>query len=405
MIVLGRQLAVLMFALLALMPASVSAQSQFSPELQVGNTVVTRYQIDQRARFLALIGASGDVRGIAREQLINEAIQVSAARDAEFEPTPELVEAGMAEFAGRANLETEQLIQLLGQAGIEPQTFRDFIAAGVAWRELIRARFSDAARASIPRVQLSRTLAQTGTEGGLRVLVSEILLPATTQETTLASRTRAAELSQITDEDAFSAAARQFSVANSSANGGRLAWTALESLPEEVRGIIGALVPGQTSRPVELGNAIGVFHLREVEQVEAGATDSLLVDYALFIVGGGPVEAARVAGRVDVCDDLYGAAIGLPEDRLIRETASLPEIPADIRAELAVLDENEASTALTRGGSATVLMLCERRPGLENTVDLDIVGTRLLNIRLTTTAAHFLAELRADAVVIDLTAN
>ena len=111
------------------------------------------------------------------------------------------------------------------------------------------------------------------------------------------------------------------------------------------------------------------------------------------------------ASRVDVCDDLYGAALGLPEDRLIRETVPSAEIPADIRAELTSLDENEISTALTRGGRATVLMLCERRPGLENTVDLDIVGTRLLNTRLTTTAAHFLAELRADAVVIDLTAN
>ena len=48
-------------------------------------------------------------------------------------------------------------------------------------------------------------------------------------------------------------------------------------------------------------------------------------------------------------------------------------------------------------------MLCQRRPGEDNTVDLDITGNRLVNTRLGTTAAHFLTELRAETIVIDLT--
>ena len=48
-------------------------------------------------------------------------------------------------------------------------------------------------------------------------------------------------------------------------------------------------------------------------------------------------------------------------------------------------------------------MLCERRPAQENTVDQGIIGTRLLNIRLNTTATHYLTELRAATTVIDLT--
>ena len=69
------------------------------------------------------------------------------------------------------------------------------------------------------------------------------------------------------------------------------------------------------------------------------------------------------------------------------------------------LDDGEATTALTRGGAATVLMLCERKAALESTVDADIVGNRLLNVRLGTKAAHYLAELRANTDVIDLSAN
>lgn len=180
-------------------------------------------------------------------------------------------------------------------------------------------------------------------------------------------------------------------------------WATLESLPDEVRGVIGALAPGQISRPIEIENAVAIFLLRELEQVQAGTEETILVDYALFIVEGGPSEAAVVAANVDVCEDLYGAAKGLPEDRLTRASVPTAQLPADIRAEVASLDENETSLALTRSGQATVLMLCERKPGAENTVDLEIIGNRLLNTRLTTTALHYLTELRATTTVIDLT--
>ena len=109
-----------------------------------------------------------------------------------------------------------------------------------------------------------------------------------------------------------------------------------------------------------------------------------------------------IGREVDVCDDLYGVARGLPEERLIRETVPSSELPADIRAEISRLDQNEISTSLTRGGRSTILMLCERKPALESTVDFDIVGNRLLNTRLGTMAADHLADLRADVIVVDL---
>ena len=396
---------VLLVAVLLLsgLPESGLAQGRFSPELQVGDRVVTRYQIEQRTRFLTLLGAPGDVRTVAREQLINEAIQLDAAEEAEIEVAPEQVEAGMAEFAARGNLNVEQVMQVLARAGVQPETFRDFIAAGVAWRELVRVRFSDDARASIPDDLVTRTLARTGTEGGVRLLLSEVLLPTATPETALASRERAAEIAALQGEEAFATAARRYSVAPSAARGGALNWTSLTDLPPRVQAIVGALAPGQTSRPLELENTIAVFFLRDREQVQSGTAEAILIDYALFTVDGGRAEAASVAARVDVCEDLFGEAQGLPEERLIREAVPRTQLAADIRAAVADLDENETSLALTRGGNATVLMLCERRPGLENSVDQNIIGNRLLNIRLNTTATHYLTQLRAGTIVIDLT--
>ncbi|MEM9972106.1 MAG: peptidylprolyl isomerase [Pseudomonadota bacterium] len=389
-------------AVALLMATAAQAQNRFAPIIQVGDSVVTRYELDQRTRFLALLNAPGDPRNIAREQLINEAVQLTAARDLGIVPSPEAIEAGLQEFAGRANLTAEEFTQALGQNGVDAETFRDFVTAGVAWREYSRARFAQPAR-DIPRVQIERTLAQTGTEGGLRVLVSEILLPATTPETTRASRQRAVELSQITSEAAFATAARQFSVAGSRANGGELDWVALESLPEATRGIIAGLTPGQISRPVPLENAIGVFLLRDAERAEAGTPENLQVDYALFLAGGTRSDTERIAARIDTCDDLYGEADGLPAERLIREQVAVDRLPADVRQAVASLDIGDTSTALKRSGQATVLMLCGRRASLESDVDFDLVANRLLNNRIGVIAADHLADLRANTFVVDLT--
>ncbi|MEM9970456.1 MAG: SurA N-terminal domain-containing protein, partial [Pseudomonadota bacterium] len=122
-------------AVALLMATAAQAQNRFAPIIQVGDSVVTRYELDQRTRFLALLNAPGDPRNIAREQLINEAIQLTAARDLGIVPSPEAIEAGLQEFAGRANLTAEEFTQALGQNGVEAETFRDFVTAGVAWRE------------------------------------------------------------------------------------------------------------------------------------------------------------------------------------------------------------------------------------------------------------------------------
>lgn len=376
-------------------------QGRFSPVLQVGDGIVTRYELDQRTRFLALLNAPGDPRNLAREQLINESIQMSAARSAGMAPSEDLIEQGMAEFAGRAELTAEEFVTALGENGVDASTFRDFIAAGVAWRDYVRETFADTAR-EIPQDIIRRTLARTGTEGGLRVLVSEVLLPANTPESAAASRARAADISAFSSETAFSAAAREVSIAPSSARGGELNWVDLDSLPDRVRGPISRLTPGQITRPIELENGIGVFLLRDVERVAAGTPETLDVDYALFITDGDRTVADAIAARVDVCDDLYGVAQGLPEDRLIRETRPASALAPDIRTALSNLDADESTTALTRSGKSTVLMLCDRRPALESSVDLDLVGNRLLNQKLGVIAADHLTELRANTIIVDL---
>ena len=121
------QYTALLAALVALLPQSALAQNRFEPIIQVGDGYITRHQFDQRVLFLSLLNAPGDPRNLARTQLVNEAIQARTARGAGFQLSIEELTAQQEQFAARANLPLDDFITALGQNGVQPETFRDFI--------------------------------------------------------------------------------------------------------------------------------------------------------------------------------------------------------------------------------------------------------------------------------------
>jgi peptidyl-prolyl cis-trans isomerase SurA len=237
------------------------------------------------------------------------------------------------------------------------------------------------------------------------VLLSEILLPAT-EEFIDRTAPLAEELSRtLRGEAAFADAARRFSAAGTREAGGRLDWIPLERIPSGVAVQILSLSPGQVTRPIRIGDVLAIFLLRGIEEGRAAPPEAVAVDYAQFFIPGGRsptalAEAARLRARVDTCDDLYGEARGLPEERLVRETLPQSQVPQDIALELARLDENEISTELVRGEALVFLMLCGRTLAVEDGPSRDEIRNRLVNQRLNAFSDGYLAELRADAHIV-----
>ncbi len=392
-----------LFGVACLFPLTVSAQNLFAPAAYVNDKVITEFEVEQRSRFLQVLGAPGDLREEARERLIEERLQLSAASRFNLTVSDEQIQGGIDEFASRANLSGEQLLVELDKAGIAPQTMRDFVSAGLIWRELVQGLFGP--RAQISEAELDRALAQTGSSGGLRVLLSEIILPTTPE---FAARTQALlpELQRIDTIAAFSTAASQYSASPSRARGGQLDWRAASALPPEIRNQVLSLRPGQVSRPIEVNNAVALFQLRDKRQTEAVAAGSFTVEYAQYYLPGGRSadtlrDARGVREDVDTCGDLYGVNKDNPEEQLVITTLPESDVPADIRRELDKLDANEVSTALTRNNGQTLvfLMLCGRTPTLTDDIAREDVRRQLVNDRLVSFATSYMEELRADALI------
>ncbi len=386
--------------------APATAQNLFAPVKKINGRVITAYELSQRMAFLTILKAPGNLRELAMEQLTNEALQRQAAEIADVKPTAEEILAGMEEFTARFDLDLEAFNNIIAQAGIAPETFRDFVSGGVAWRAVVRSRW--AGRIQVSDDEVDRQLALTRPGAGVRVLLSEIVLPAQTPAQLQASNARASEFSEITTLPAFAAAARQYSVAPSRGRSGRLQWMDLSNLPPAVAAQILPLAPGHVSDPIPVRNGIAVFQMRAIEETDAPEPTDVTVDYATLQLPGGRSEAtlseaAKIRARADTCNDLFGIVGDVPPEQLQREALPIAQVPTSYALELAKLDEGEVSTNLTSasGQNLVFLMLCSRTRDLPEEVSREDIKLQLQNQRLQSFANAYLDELKAAAHIED----
>lgn len=387
-------------------PQHGSAQSQFDPVITVNDLAITRYELDQRARMLGVFRAPGDPQTLAREQLIEDRLKVDAANAVGFQLPEGQVEVGMEEFAGRVNLTADELIQSLSQAGVDRATFRDFVQAGLVWRNFTQALFGP--RISVNEDDVARARAASSGPSSVRVLLSEIIIPVRPGQEQ-AAREQADRISDLKTQSQFADAARRFSATQSAANGGRMDWVPITQLPAALRPIILALGTGEITDPLPFEGAIALFQLRDIAETELPTPEFEAIEYAAYYIAGGRSDSAlsrarRITETVDTCDDLYGVAFGEAPETLERGSKAPEEIPADIALELSKLDPGEVSTALTRANGQTLvlLMLCGRTPAVEGEGPSAEQVTRFIqSSRLESFANGFLAQLRSEARIVE----
>lgn len=378
----------------------------FAPVVQVNGRGISGHEITQRMRLLALFRTPGDLETAARQALIDERVQLFAAARAGVLPSAAAIDAGVAEFAGRSGRTAEELLALLDEAGIDRRSFRDFVEAGLAWRDLVRQRFLG--RATVTEAEIDRALDSSARLGTAELRLAEIVLPARTAEEAARSEDLAARIrASITTFDAFSEAAGQFSVSPTRTGGGLLPEPLrLETLPPALGRTLMALRPGEITEPLALGeNVLVLFQMRGI--TDAGLPDpgAQELRYAEYLLPGAAQPATRaraeqIIARADTCADLHALALERPGERLRIDTRPAGQVPADLARVLALLDADEARIGPPRGDDLPVVMLCARTPLREEPVDRNRVRDRLVNERLALAGAQFLAELRAAAIIL-----
>ncbi len=392
----------LSFCFALLLPVSAAAQS-FTPAVTVNGDMITEYELEQRLLLLQALRFPGATFAAAEEALIEDRLKMQAAESAGVEITQDELEVAFEEFAQRGNLTTLEFLTVLDESGVDSQTFRDFVEAGLAWNAFVRGAFGP--RAAISDAELDRALALSATRSGARILLAEVVLPTQTPDMEAQAIAIAEEIQQTVRTQAqFSEAARRFSVAPTRATGGQREWINLSELPPQIASSLLTLAPGEISEVYPIGpQAIAVFQVRALEERRAQAPGAISVEYALLALPLDPTEAAartaELAGKVDTCDELYPIAREMPQGSLIRETVPTGSLPGPVATAIQRLDANESAQISTSAGPR-FLMLCSRVSASVEEVGLDQVRNQLVGQRIASYADSYLEELKADAKIV-----
>lgn len=417
-------------------PALAESSSGFSPVLYVNNSAITGYEIEQRVRFLTLLNFPGDIQAEAETGLIDDRLRQEAAKALGVMVSDQDLQGGMTEFAARANLDTTKFLVAIAQGGVDPETFRDFVRAGLAWRGAVRGRYVD--RVIVTDAEIDRGLsADYGRGEGPRVLISELLMRAGAGEMARAGNIANRLKATIHTEADFARAARENSVAASREAGGKLNWIPLSNLPPQVREMVSKTAQGQVTDPVPMNGYVGLFLVRGLTEGGKMAPANVVVDYAeLHLPAGAEAEAnlTRIRAASPTCDDLYTAAGGLPANQLQRHLLRHGQIAGSTGATLDRLDPNESAIQTYGDGSIGLVMLCSRtatradgpippevplvvpaQPArtakgeiISSVVDgagfgkgpgRDAVREEIINRKLSQFADAWLAQLKADAII------
>jgi peptidyl-prolyl cis-trans isomerase SurA len=256
----------LVLALALTLPVAGRAANPFEPALTVNTGVITRYDIEQRIKLLDALGADGDLRKLAVQQLTEDRVKLQAAKDLGIELPEGAIDAGVEEFATSRGLTMDDVYQVLEVRGIDLQTMDDFVESGLVWREVVANRFR--ARAAPSEADLDAALELARVTPREVLTLAEIALP-------FAERGEAETLDfadRLYREIAgggmsFAEAARQFSRSQSAERGGRMEPMPAAQLPSALRTQVLLLRPGQITRPVPISGGVALIQLVSVTQV------------------------------------------------------------------------------------------------------------------------------------------
>jgi len=382
----------------------------------VNDEIITRTDIEQR---LALFIASQRgvqippdemerLRAQMLRNLIDETLQIQAAREKEIKVDQKEVESFYSRFAQSFGHTAKSFSDYLKTIGSSERSVKRQIMGELAWRELQRRL----PRVSPPQDQVNSILERmNATRGAPEYRVAEIYLQATPEQAATVRARLAQIIEQIRAGASFPAYARQFSQATTAAVGGDLGWVRAEQLPAELASVLQAMPVGAISDPIQVPGGFSVLLLIDSRQVlVANPRDAVLSLMQMSIdLPAGTTEAqareradglARATQAMGGCGGAPQAASAVGAELVSNDAVRVRELPPLLQQMLLGLGVGQATQPFGSAERISVLVLCGRDdPKTAPTPTFASVSDALEEDRMNRQAQRFLRDLRRDAVI------
>ena len=383
----------------------------------VNGEVITGTDVDQRLALLAI--ASGGrlpedeierLRQQVLRNLIDETLQIQAAKAAEIKIRPADVDRTLERVAAQNKQTVDQLAALLQANGSSLRTMRRQIEGELAWSRLQRAKIESSISVGDEEVKavLDRMNAAKGTQ---EFRVGEIFLPATagTEQQALANANQILE--QLRNGASFAGYARQYSEASTAAVGGDLGWVRPEQLPEPLAARLRAMSPGEVSNPIPVQGGFSIIAVQDTRKILTADPRNAVLSLKQVSVGfpkgttraqAEPIVArfAAAARNVGGCGGAERIAAEFRGEVVQSDEVKLRELPPTLQQMMLPMQVGQATQpfgSIEEG--VRILVICGRDEVSPTEPTFDEVYSQLNEERVNLRARRYLRDLRRDAVI------
>ena len=389
---------ILMLTLVAFSEVRAQNSSLFSPVIQVNDNVITKFEFDQRVKFLSALKFPGNPNEVAQTQLIEERLKQTEALKLKITASETEIEDALKRFSSRAKLSTDEFIAELNRLGIYPNTFRSYVEAEIIWQKIIKKKF--VSQSKISDLQLKRATKMANFDETVQVLLTEVILPFSNQDMREIENI-ANQLKKIKSIEEFSKAAKKYSKAPTAELGGLIKWQNFNKLPEIIKPFIFNLSPGQITEPIKLNTAIALFQLRDIREIGDKNTEANFLDFITVDTTLANLDYLKdIQNKFHNCSDLTAAVGDQTDIKLTRSKLFSEQLPNSLATVLEKLDPNEAEIIINYE-KPKLVRLCERnkKEKLANE-RIENYKNNLQTLRLKYLARSFMETLKDNARIV-----
>jgi peptidyl-prolyl cis-trans isomerase SurA len=383
----------------------------------VNGEVITQTDVDHRLQLLALANGSmpeGEQLEQLRQQvlrnLIDETLQIQAAKNAEITISERDIDRAVARVAEGVKRTPEQLAEYLKSSNSSIRSIRRQIHGELAWQRLLRAKVSNTVSVGDDEVKqvLERMNASKGTQ---EYRVGEIFIAGTQGTMTQAMANANQILSQLKQGASFAGYARQYSEASTAAVGGDLGWVRPEQLPEPIAAVLREMQPGQVSNPIPVQGGVSIIIVQDARRLltpdPRNAVLSLKQVAINFPQGTSRQQAearvaqfAAAARNVGGCGGADKIAADFNADLVQSDQVRLRELPTALQQIMLPMQVGQATPPFgSIEDGVRILVMCGRDEADPTAPTFDQVFEQLSEERVNLRARRFLRDLRRDAVI------
>ena len=383
----------------------------------VNGDVITQTDINQRLALLAIANGgpipADEVERLSQQilrNLIDETLQIQAAKAEKIEIKKSDVDRTVARVAGNVKRNADQLAEYLEANGSSIRSLRRQIEGEIAWQRLQQRKIEsgvtvgdDEVKAVIDRLNASK--------GSQEYRVGEIYLPAPpgTEQQVIAEANKI--LQQLRNGASFAGYARQYSQSSSAAVGGDLGWMRPELLPQQLASVLREMGPGTISNPIPNSGGVSIIAVQDTRKIlTADPRDAVLSLKQVSIAFpkgttrqvAEPVVArfAAAARNVGGCGGAERVAQEFNGEVVQSEQVKMRDLPAALQQMMLPMQVGQATQpfgSLEEG--VRVLVICGRDESDPTEPTYDQVYNQINEERMNIRSRRYLRDLRRDAVI------